>query len=73
MGKLSIEQFAETISKYSLAIAGVLYPSQVEELYNALEHWKSKREFPEIDCVVVRLAFLMIVSDFLYQERNKKE
>jgi hypothetical protein len=71
MTKSNIEQFAQIISKYSLAIGGVLHPSQVEHLHNALDYWKENEDIPRIDDVVVRLAFLMIVSDFIYQKNER--
>lgn len=72
MTKANIEQFAQIISKYSLAVGGVLHPSQVEHLHNALDYWQEYEKLPNIDDVVVRLAFLMIVSDLLYQEREER-
>lgn len=71
MTKTEAELFAQTIAKYSLAIGGCLYPSQVELLKDALKWYRDNNEIPEIEDAFTRLAFLMIVSDLIYQENEK--
>lgn len=71
MTKAEAELFAKTISKYSLAIGCCLYPSQVELLHDALKYYRDNNKLPEIDDAFTRLAFLMIVSDLIYQEKEK--
>ncbi len=71
MKKSEAEKFAQTIAKYSLAIGGCLYPSQVELLKDALKWYRDKGELPKVEDAFTRLAFLMIVSDLIYQEKEK--
>ena len=71
MNKAEAELFAQIISKYSLAIGCCLYPSQVALLKDALAYWREYEEVPEIEDAFTRLAFLMIVSDLIYQEQEK--
>ena len=71
MTKTEAELLAQTIAKYSLAIGCCLYPSQVELLKDALAWYREKNEIPEIEDAFTRLAFLMIVSDLIYQESEK--
>lgn len=73
MTKAELEQQAQIISKYSLAIGGILHPSQVENLHNALDYWQKFEATPRIDDAFVKLAFMMIVSDFIYQEREERK
>ena len=72
MTKAQAEQFAATISKYSLAIGCMLHPSQVDALQYALDYWREYEKLPNIDDAFVKLAFLMIISDLIYQEKERK-
>ena len=71
MTKTEAELFAQIVAKYSLAIGGCLYPSQVELLKDALKWYRDNNEMPEIEDAFTRLAFLMIVSDLIYQKNEK--
>ena len=71
MTKEEAEFFAQVIAKYSLAISGCLYPSQVELLKDALKWYRDKNEIPQIEDAFTRLAFMMIVSDMIYQKNEK--
>lgn len=71
MNREEAELFAKIVSKYSLAIGCCLYPSQVNCLIESLCYWREHEEMPEIEDAFTRLAFLMIISDLLYEEREK--
>ena len=70
MTKAEAERLSQTIEKYSLALGCCLYPSQVEALHNALEYWRTNKKMPVLEDAFTKLAFLMIISDLMYQERK---
>lgn len=72
MTKAETKAFLQTIEKYNLAISTCLHPSQVELLYGALTYWNEVEEIPQIEDAFTNLAFMMIVSDLLHQEREKE-
>lgn len=72
MNLKQLESFAETVDKYGIALCGILYPSQMEQLRKELEYFKKYRQIRNIEDSFTRLAFMMIVSDLLWQERQGK-
>lgn len=64
-------EFTKVIEKYSYSIGSVLYPNQVQALEGAFSYFKETEIFPEIKDPFVRLAFLMVIDDLMYTERNK--
>lgn len=61
--------FYQTIQKYGLAISQNLHPSQTSKLKQALNLYEEGEEVYIADSYV-RLAFEMIVSDYLYQNKG---
>lgn len=72
MNLKQLEDFAGTVDKYGVALCGILYPSQMEQLRKELEYFKKYRQIRNIEDSFTRLAFMMIVSDLLWQERQGK-
>lgn len=72
MNLKQLEDFAETVDKYGLALCGILYPSQMDQLRKELEYFRKYHQIRNIEDSFTRLAFMMIVSDLLWQERQGK-
>lgn len=73
MTKEKAAALAEVTEKYSFAICFMLYPTQTERLYSHLDYYMKYDNIPKIDDSFVRLAFMMIVSDLMWQERQERK
>ena len=70
MDKETAIDYTKTIDKYGFALCGTLYPSQMEQLQKALAFYRKTERITKIEDTFTNLAFLMIVSDLIWQERK---
>ena len=63
--------FSRTLAKYGLALCS-LHPSQMNELQDSLSYFRKTTKIPDIGDSFTRLAFMMIVSDLIWQEEQQK-
>ena len=72
MNKDEAMAFTRTIEKYGIALCGILYPSQMDQLQRALSAYQKNERIPKLDDSFTNLAFRMIVADLIWQEKQKK-
>lgn len=70
MDKQSAIDFSKTIEKYGIALCGTLYPSQMDQLQQALFIYQKSGRIQKLDDSFTNLAFKMIVADLIWQETN---
>lgn len=72
MNKEEAKAFTNTIEKYVIALCGTLYPSQIDQLQRALSIYQKSGRIQKIDDSFTNLAFMMIVADLMWQEKQRK-
>lgn len=61
------------LAKYEAALSMCLYPSQSENLREALADWMHEEKIIEIDDAFTRLAFMMIVCAELHDQTEARK
>lgn len=72
MDKQSAVDFSKILEKYGIALCGTLYPSQMEQLQRALSIYQKSGQIQKLEDSFVNLAFMMIVADQVWQEKQPK-
>lgn len=72
MDKHSAVDFSKTLEKYGIALFGTLYPSQMDQLQRALSIYQKSGQIQKLEDSFTNLAFMMIVADQLWQEKQRK-
>lgn len=72
MDKQSAVDFSKILEKYGIALCGTLYPSQMDQLQRALSIYQKSGQIQKLEDSFANLAFMMIIADQVWQERQQK-